>query len=345
MPANLSSASAAPAITSSASAAGPLAQLIIPSPAVSSPTTFAITLTQPPPPVDLWQNGTAWVAGCALLGVFVTVLFAHLRMRSELTAAADRASAERDLTREQARTDRETAAAEAHKERIATTRRAVYLEAAEAIAKAQYFIASLPGLNLAALDFTSNLGPLADSVNKITIVGELETVRLSRDLMKTIMLTFMQAMANLLPMGQHKSELAFHSSQLEAAQLEVKRILVAMQSHNESRSTDREDFGALMASFNFHQKRCETEASEIQLRHSRIALEQQGFSAFMLERTRELATSLDLLADSVRREMSIPTDLETFQAISTAMWESARDAQVQLNAKVEEFQAGNITDR
>ena len=100
------------------------AVVAIPQPPASSPT-IAITVVEPTPePVNLLQNGTVWVAGFALLGVVITVLAAHWRMRNELSAAADRARAERDLTREQAQIDRENAAAEAHKERIATTRRA-----------------------------------------------------------------------------------------------------------------------------------------------------------------------------------------------------------------------------
>jgi hypothetical protein len=310
----------------------------------ASTTAITVTLVQPPQP-SLFANGTVLVAAFAFAGVLFTIGAAHRRMLRELDVATTQANAERELTREQARIDREEAAAEAHKERIATTRRQVYLEAAEAIAKAQFFIASLPQLDLNTIDYPSNMGPLAISVNKVTVVGELETVKLSRELMKTVTLTFMLAMSDLLPMGQHKNELAFHSAQLEGAQLEVKRLLAAMQSHNESRNTDRAVFDALMISFNFHQKRCETEAAEIQLRHSRIALEQQKFSKFMLERTRELSTWLDLLADSVRREMCIPTDLAMFQALSIAMWESARDAQTQLMLKVESFQAGNTDAR
>ena len=265
-------------------------------------------------------------------------------MRSELTAAAERAKAERDLTAEQSRIDREDAATEAHKERIATTRRQVYLEAAEAIAKAQYFLASLPRQDLANFDYAGNIGPLATAVNKITVIGELETVKLSRELMKSISLTFMEAMADLLPMAQHKSELAVHASQLEVAQLEVKRILAAMQSHNESRGADRAAFDALTNSFNFFQKQCETEGAEVQLRHSQIALEQQRFSKFILEKMRELNAWLDLLSDSARREMCIPTDLETLQALSAVMHESAREAHFQLMLRVKEFQTRNAAE-
>src|SRR6185295_13115986 len=97
----------------------------------------------PPPTSALWANGTVLVAFFALIGVLITIRGAHLRMIREIAAAAGNASIEREQAREQAKLDREHAANEAHKERVATTRRQVYLEAIECIGKAQMFLGSL----------------------------------------------------------------------------------------------------------------------------------------------------------------------------------------------------------
>lgn len=320
-------ASAAPAV------------VVAPTTPASAATTIAITLTQSSPPISsLWQNGTVLVAAFALVGVLITVLFAHMRMRRELEAAARNATIEREQTRDQARLDRESAALEAHKERVATTRRQVYLEAVEALGKAQMFLGGLSNQDMSKLDFQTGMGPLLIAANKVAVIGEMGTVKSARELTTMINRRFFRAIIKLLPLSRHKSSATHHRAEWEASQAEIKRILAAMTHHNETVKGDSAGFAALTNSFQTQQQRAKVASTAEQEAHAKIIKAQQDYSDFVVAGAKELSLQFDLLVDSIRRELSIETDFDMFRAQTVQMMVAVDEAVAEMKTGIKNFQ-------
>jgi hypothetical protein len=338
-PASSPGAAAQVPAPSSAQASSSVAVVIPAAPAASAPTTIAITLTTPPQqPISLWDNGTVLVAGITFVGVVFTLVAAHHRMRCELRAAATEANVEREQSRARADLDRKHAALEAHKERLTTTRRLVYLEAVEAIGTAQMFLGGLGQQELDGLDYQGGMAPLLTAVSKVAVVGEMNTVKLARELSTMLNQRFLKAIVQLLPLGGHKSAVAFHRAKWEATQVEIKRILAAMDNHNQTQKNDPGGFDTLMHAFRTEQERAASHSAGEQKAHDLIAEAQLTYSRFVVDSGREVALHLDGLADAVRRELNIDTDLDAYRAQTTQMLASVDEAMEEMNAAIKKLQ-------
>ena len=312
----------------------------VPTPPASAATTIAVTLTQSPLPTpSLWENGTVLVAFFALVGVLITIFGAHKRMLRELRAAADNAALERDQARDQARLEREHAALEAHRERIATTRRQVYLEAVEAFGKAQMFLGSLGKQDLANLDYQTGIGPLLIAVQRVSVVGEMGTVNFAREMSSMVNRRFYQALIQLMPMSAHKALVKNAHEEWASAQIEIKRILAAMTNHNENVKADPDGFDALVRSLEIQQQRAKNASAAEQKGHAGIVELQREYLQTVVKSARDMALHLDLMADSIRKELNIETDFELFRAQTIKMIAEADEVVAELQAAFTELSA------
>ena len=313
-------------------------------PAASTPATIAITLTQTPAPsLSLWENGTVWVAAFALFGALatatITVWFAHIRMQREISEAARNAAIEREQTRTQAALDRDHTAGQARLERLTVTRRQVYLDAVEALGKAQMFLGSMAKQDMASLDFQGNMGPLLVAVNRVAVVGEMQTVRTARELVSKMNHLFFHAMVQLMPMALYRGRVASQRAEWEATQVEIKRILAAMTNHNETATKDPEAFAALMRSFEAQQQRAKDASASEQKAQAGIIRTQMEYGEFVMAGAAELALHLDVLVDSVRRELEIETDFDEFRAQTEQIIKTVSEAMAEMRAGLAKYQA------
>lgn len=229
----------------------------------------------PLPQVPLYENISVWVAAVTLFGVGMTLWAAARRSKSELTAAESRSKAElaaaetrlqselthraaqaaieREQTRAQSALDRQHAESEAHRERITSARRAVYLEATQALVEAQMFLGNLANIDLAKLDYNAGFERLLSSVARVTVIGEQATVEKARLLSNALNKIFFKAVAQLLPMGGLRAAEVVHNEQYATTQAEIRRILAAMVNHNETKKGDAEGFAAIVRSFESQQ--------------------------------------------------------------------------------------------
>jgi hypothetical protein len=172
---------------------------------VATPTgTVAVTLTPPPPAhVPLLENVVFWVAILSFLGVVLTLWQANRRMKqelqasdarlkTELEASANEATIERNQSRDQANLDRQHAADQAHQERISTARREVYLELISEMTKSQFALSLLPTQDIEKLDVQSGFAGLITAAAKISVLGEMDTVIRSRELLTSIQETMIR---------------------------------------------------------------------------------------------------------------------------------------------------------
>lgn len=260
-------------------------------------------------------------------------------MKLEIGAAARNAAIEREQTRTQASLDRDHTAGQARLERMTVTRRQVYLDAVDALGKAQMFLGDLANQDMANLDYQGNMGPLLVAVNKVAVVGEMQTVRTARELVSMMNRRFVRAMIQLIPMALYRGRVASQRAEWEATQIEIKRILAAMTNHNETATKDPEAFPALMRSFEAQQQRAKDAATSEQKAHADIIRTQKKYGEFVVAGVAELALHLDVLVDSVRRELDIETDFDEFRAQTEQMIKTASEAIEELKAGLKIYQA------
>lgn len=285
---------------------------------MSSPQAIAITLTPPPAPAppSIWENGTVFVAFFALVGVVLTVFASHWKGKQ----------------------DRAHGAAEAHRERIAATRREVYLEAVEALGTAQKFLGALAGSELAMNTYEEGLMPLITAVNKVAIVGEMDTVTTARELLTLVNQTFFKAAALVVPIYGHYGDARRSQERWQEVQTEIKRLLAATQHHVETHDPDRARFETLMRSF-AHQQSVAAEQSALhQEANRKLVAARMEYGNWVVSEAAEFALKLDVLAESVRKELEIKTDFEAFRAQTVAMQAAAVEAMAKLNASLAAFQ-------
>lgn len=179
-----------------------------------------------PPPATkfIWhENATFLVAVIGLIGVLCTVGLGLWRMKKELALALtlakdarnyskEQAQEDRNLAMDQANAERKHSADEAHRERIATARRSVYLEAAKEVVKAHAFIGGLPMKNIGENNENEGLNELGAAVSQISILGGMDTVLKSREVLSLINLLYFKALAMTVPMSIKRASISTLSS-------------------------------------------------------------------------------------------------------------------------------------
>ena len=293
------------------------ASLTIPAsaPGASAPATIAITL-QPAPSPPWWESSAVGVGALTLLGVVITIIFAHMRMRSELDHAAK----------------------EARVDRLSNTRREIYLEAVENLIKAQVFIGSLGKTDLFEPEYHKGMSPFMASANKVAVVGEVETVTRSRELVTIVNRLYFRALALLLPASLYKRRVDENHVAWEGTQVEIKRILAAMTHHNEEVKNDPTTFIALTLSFQAQQKMAAGAAADERNAQGRLDGERLKFANFIVSEAAGTAKHLDLLVDCIRKELTVKTDFGRFQAHTEKQLVQMNEALDELKAAAAQFQ-------
>ena len=260
-------------------------------------------------------------------------------MQREISAAARNAAIEREQTRIQASLDRDHTAGQAHLERLTVTRRQVYLDAVDALGKAQMFLGGMAKHDMANLDYQGNMGPLLVAVNKVAVVGEMQTVRTARELVSKINRRFFSAIVQLMPTSLYRERAAHQHAEWEAAQAEIKRILAAMTNHNETAAKDPTIFAALMQAFEAQRERAEEATAGEQKARVGVLRTQMEYGEFVVAGAAELALHLDVLVDSVRSELAIKTDFDESRAQTEEMIKTAGDAMEEMKVGLAQYQA------
>jgi len=181
--------------------------------------------------------------------------------------------------------------------------------------------------------------PLNTAVNRIAVVGEVETVKTARDLVTSLNESYFKAAVMVLPLAEQRWEIKHQHERWEASQVEIKRILAAMTNHNESSSTDQQAFDALMASFKSQQRVAQSASEAEQRAHQALILGKMQYADFIVAMSRDLALMLDVLADSVRRELNIETDFASFRAQTLEMLNRVQRAMADFKATIAAKQA------
>ena len=280
---------------------------------VSTPSgTLSITLSPPQTPnVPLYQNVSLWVGLITFLGVLLTLIAAERRTKKELGASEERIRLERQFSSERA-----------HQERITTTRRTVYLELIDELLKLQQFLGSLATSDNEP-DFYS-FGGLSGAVAKISLVGEMGTVIMGRELVMAANRTVSKAMPMAMQLKTQKQVVKYHADQCGAAQAELTDLFSAINNlEDDAAEPEKLRVAAekVKARFERHQ------ADGLAATNVLITLV-QSYSNLILTEWTTLNHKLDELIHAIRTELGLETSLERLYQ-STAEMQAAMVATTQ----------------
>lgn len=216
-------------------------------------------------------------------------------------------------SREQLKTQLAADAEEKAKQRLAELRKAVYLEGAEELVKANAVIGALPQTDLSKVNVGLELKGFFASMMKLQLVGDPKTARLANGLASSYGEVLGRTIIQVLPIRNAVSELAINDNQFVEHQNEIKRILAAMTARNESGNADLDGFEAKNRSLEFHKKQAaniKEEMKRLRLLHTSLQLAfMQSVSVTMKALMMEL---LPLMLE-LRRELDVGGSHEDFK--------------------------------
>lgn len=272
------------------------------------PATLNLILTPAPlPKIAFYENPVFLAATIGFFGVALTFFLGWKRMIKELSQTEKLASDGRDYSREQANKEREHSASEAHNERIATSRRTVYLETARQIVKSHEFLGTLINHPIAEIDIQAGLNELAVAVSQIAILGEMGTILKSREVQNLINQTFLRAIVFSIPIASTKDEIATHTKNREN---ENSAIAIIQAELNDL--AQRRDFSIKSAHLERElEKRLASVAkysSDIAAEQTKLSQQKMSYLDFIFHELLTINTRTDELIVMVRRELGLKTD-------------------------------------
>ena len=127
-------------------------------------------------------------------------------------------------SREQLKTQLAADAEEKAKQRLAELRKAVYLEGAEELVKANAVIGALPQTDLSKVNVGFELKGFFASMMKLQLVGDPKTARLANGLASSYGEVLGRTIIQVLPIRNAVSELAINDNQFVEHQNEIKLL-------------------------------------------------------------------------------------------------------------------------
>lgn len=291
--------------------------------------TFAKTLApSPTPAIPPWENAVVWVAFISLVGILVSLWQAHRRMlrelaasderqrkemmasderlRTQLQASAGEATVEREQSREQANLDRRHAGEQAHYDRITKARREVYSAAVVAIVDTQSYISNLPSGPHDEIDPTGALSNLGTALAQVSILGEMDTVILARDVQANLVSLFWKAREKIWPIVEVKNEIEALGLRLSSFQKKIDQL-------DSSKGTPVEAITIMSEVYGNHSK-CQQERIAA---YQKLAVLNREYASYLLVESSPIFELRDELVRLIRTELALETDLGRLRA-STA---------------------------
>lgn len=210
--------------------------------------------------------------------------------------------------------------AEKAKERTATLRRDVYLQAAEELTKANSHLASLPQSDLTKTNAVNGLQGFFAAAAKLQLVAEPKTALLVNQLVATYGELLLKLLARLLPLQKAKNDISINDDFYNKAQAEVTRVLAEMAKFNEAAQVNNNVFSALQRSFEGYQAQSKLYAD------ARSAAWTE-FNQLNIQFCRELLVDLRQIGEQqipvmieIRRDLGLTAELSAFREQMDAQW-------------------------
>ena len=307
-----------------------------------------ITLaTKAPEKIEIYQNVTFVVAAIGFTGVILTVGLGYWRMRKELKQALDlansaridsreQADADRSIAVEQANKERQHSADEAHRDRIATSRRLVYLDTAKQVVRANTFLGSLMGKKINSESASVGLHDLGIAISQITILGEMETILKSREVLSLINQSYFRAMKHSFPISSLNDDIEKMTGKRDSVNAELGRVQDSFN-YFMRRNIQSIEVANLESSLRHLKKLAADISEDIASAYEKLSHLHMTYFDFMLVEIKEINRGTDELIVMIRSELELKTDTGALTQSSLMMHALATKAQEDLKATIDEW--------
>ncbi len=238
---------------------------------------------------------TVWTAlmgsGFTLLGVIFANRHSRKQLKTQLAADSD----------------------EKAKQRRAELRKAVYLEGAEELVKANTVISALPQTDLSKVNAGLELKGFFASMIKLQLVGDPKTARLASGLASSYGEVLGRTIVQVMPIRNAISSLEIQDGLFKEHQTEIKRILAVMTAGNELDKADFENFDVKNRSLEFHKKQSaniEEERKRLRMLHTSLQLD---FVQSVASTMKVLMMEFLPLMLELRRELDVGGNYDDFK--------------------------------
>lgn len=331
-------------VTSTSAKAQPLAStkpsLIQEARVISPGGTISIQLMPAPiAPTPLYANSAIVVPIFTLFGVGATVLFGIWKTRKELGASENKWKVDRDDAIARVERDRIHAAEEARKARLVIARRDVYLELIKEMTAASMELGGMPFKKGDDLEVQEGFKGFLSAVARVAILGEMDTVVKSRELMKLVQDVLYKKLPEIGEMRfiktrQEKLQKA-EIQQLEKSEA-VKTILADLLNNVSAAGIVEREKNALLKSWS--DALADSDAGAKHYGEQAIECERQylilarAYQRSIIDDTVEIAQKTNELIVCIRSELELSTE-------NCALESSTADIYAAIKASVEKMQA------
>ena len=198
------------------------------------------------------------------------------------------------------------------KERTATLRKEVYLQAAEEVVKAQTLIGSYAGQDPGAVDLGMGLQNFFGVAAKLQLVAEPQTALLANKLLAFYGELMLKIMARLIPIKNAKMAIETADQLAQDALRQMDRVQRQIIHITESGQRDDAALNALRSSFKLFEAQAEKHLKEKLSNVSSLALLLVEFARFVLPETEALQKVQNPLMLEIRKDMGLGS-IETFE--------------------------------
>ncbi len=209
--------------------------------------------------------------------------------------------------------DRQHTASEASKDRIATMRREVYMEAVTELVNAQYFLSTLPTQDLTKASTAMGLQGFQAAVSKVAVVAEQATAMKAREISTVYSKLVLESLVLLAQIAKARSATEHFAGQYEASNQAVLATLAEMDQINKTGAPDQKTFAAVKRSFDMHAAHAAQHAKNRDDAQAHVNAGTYEFGDSLLLKTETIALELDELACAIREELGVGADKAAFQ--------------------------------
>jgi hypothetical protein len=188
------------------------------------------------------------------------------------------------------------------------------------LVKANNYLGSLAQIDLTKTNIAEGLQGFFISAAKLGLVAEQETGKALNDLMLAYSALFFRLLEKVSPINDSRTEINIINSNYEESQTEIKRILAAMTSQNESGAPNQAIFEALNKSFEFHSNRSKELTDERDQHWKKVNELTSKFAIEVAQEMKAISLLQIPVLVGIRKELDIETDIESYeqQVLSSA---------------------------
>lgn len=239
-----------------------------------------------------------WSGLLASLITLVGVFFSNCSNRSRLET--------------QLRHDRE----EKEKERTATLRREISLEAVGEFTEIMYALSQISTRDMTDPELASPAKKFSSTASRLQLVVEPRTALKIQQFSFQCAKIYMQLIARATPISQARTNANISKHWFEISNSEVNRLLIEMKKLNESSQHDHKVFISLSNSYTIQQQQMEKHARDMNFYLSQVQYLTLQFNKELLERIIKIVPDQNAIFLELRRDLGLNAEIEMFKELT-----------------------------